>query len=151
MLCMLILLEVKSALHMKWYFVILHLNIFCASTPSWSFHLHAPTRADHSTAHHVYLRMYHKPCRLTFCSAYRRPRGCQFDSGGNPSFSAQSPTLLRSTQVKRESRAYPDTNEVRVLHASVDFHHDDAVTDSGVNVFLRGCRTSTEHEASASI
>ena len=34
------------------------------------------------------------PADLPSCSAYRRPRGYQSGSGDNPSFSAQSPTLL---------------------------------------------------------
>ena len=39
-------------------------------------------------------------------------------------------------------RAYPNTNEIRILRVNVNVHLDDAITDGGVNSFLCGSRTT---------
>ena len=34
--------------------------------------------------------------------------------------------------------AYPNANEICILHVSVNVHLDDAITDGSINFFLRG-------------
>ena len=47
--------------------------------------------------------------------------------------------------------AYPNANEIRILRVGINVHLDDAVTDGGINFFLRGSRTTVEHEVPVNI
>ena len=60
-------------------------------------------------------------------------------------------TLNASQKAKNIMRAHPNSNEIRILRLSINIHLDDAITDGGVNFFLRGPRTTVEHKVPASI
>jgi hypothetical protein len=47
--------------------------------------------------------------------------------------------------------AYPNANEISILRVSVNVHLDDAIADGGVDLFLRGSRTTVEHKVPANI
>ena len=56
-------------------------------TLSLSFHLYAPTHTRIVVLHTTSIaERIAGPVDLPSCSAYGRPRGCRFGSGGNPSF-----------------------------------------------------------------